>query len=71
MHGLPKSLLKHRLSGRVVHGTNPGPHRHLIKHKENELADYLVQTAESWIWKDKNAGRRSTTVENVASEKEH
>ena len=25
LHGVPRSTLKDRLSGRVVHGTNPGP----------------------------------------------
>ena len=47
-HGVPKSTLKDRLSGRVVHGTNPGPRPYLNKQEEDELADYLVQT----IWKD-------------------
>ena len=44
-HGVPKSTLKDRLSGRVVHGTNPGPRPYLNKQEEAELAEYLVQSA--------------------------
>lgn len=40
-HGVPKSTLKDTLSGRVVHGTNPGPRPYLNK-QEDELADYLI-----------------------------
>ena len=25
LHGIPRSTLKHRLSGRVIHGTKSGP----------------------------------------------
>lgn len=39
---VPKSTLKDRLSGRLFHGTKPGPRPYL---EENQLADYLVNTA--------------------------
>ena len=37
-HGVPKSSLKNRLSGRVVHGANQGPRPYLDK---SELSEFL------------------------------
>lgn len=45
LHGVPRSTLKDRLSGRVIHGTNPGPRPYLSNTEEAELADFLVETA--------------------------
>ena len=45
LHGVPRSTLKDRLSGRVVHGTNPGPQSYLFSLEELELAAFLVDTA--------------------------
>ena len=40
-HGVPVTTLKNRLSGRVVHGTNPGPVPYLSSMEEEELVEYL------------------------------
>jgi len=34
--------LKNRISGRVKHGTKPGPQSYLTPEEESELADFLV-----------------------------
>lgn len=41
LHGVPKTSLKNRLSGRVVHGTKPGPKPYLDRNEEKELAEFL------------------------------
>ena len=41
-HGVPKTTLKDRMSGRVLHGSNSGPKPYLSKEEEGELSDYLV-----------------------------
>ena len=66
-HGVPKSTLKDRLSGRVVHGTNPGPRPYLNKEEENELADYLVQSTQMGYGKTRRQVK--CLVEKVAEEK--
>ena len=40
-HGVPKTTLKDRLSGRVTHGINPGPRPYLNKTEESELSQFL------------------------------
>ena len=40
-HGVPKTTLKDRLSGRVIHGINPGPRPYLNKTEELELSQFL------------------------------
>ena len=42
MYGVPRSTLKDRLSGRVVHGVKPGPISYLSADEEQELADHLL-----------------------------
>lgn len=44
-HGVPASSLKDRLSGRVIHGTKPGPVPYLSSKEEEELAVYLVEAS--------------------------
>ena len=41
LHGVPKTTLKNRLSGRVAHGINPGPKPYLNKDEEKELTTFL------------------------------
>ena len=41
-YGVPRTTLKDRLSGRVVHGTNIGPKPYLTKEEEKELVDFLI-----------------------------
>ena len=45
LHGVPRSTLKDRLSGRVVHGTNPGPKPYLTRDEETELSAHLLQAS--------------------------
>ena len=47
MHGVPRSTLHDRISGRVKHGTNPGPKPYLNKAEETELSDFLVNVAKA------------------------
>ena len=65
-HKVPKLTLKNRLTGRVVHGTNPGPHPYFNKQKD-ELAEYLVQTAQ--VGYGKTRRQVKCTVENDVEEK--
>ena len=46
LHGVPRSTLKDRLSGRVKHGTNPGPKPYLTVEEEAELTSHLLQAAD-------------------------
>jgi len=41
-HGVPPSTLKDWLSGRVKHGTKPGPVPYLNQQEEKELTDHLI-----------------------------
>ena len=41
IHGVPRSTLKDRLSGRVIHGTKP----YLTVDEEAELSQHLLQTS--------------------------
>lgn len=45
-HSVPRSTLKDRLSGRVNHGTNPGPVPYLTNDEEGLLTDYLLKSAD-------------------------
>ena len=42
-HGVPKTTLKDRISGRVKHGKNPGPISFLTNEEENELVSFLTK----------------------------
>jgi len=44
-HGVPPSTLKDRLTGRVVHGTKPGPKAYLSAAEEEELTVHLIDAA--------------------------
>lgn len=39
-HGVPKTTLKDRLSGRVEHGSKPGPDPYLNDEEEAELSTF-------------------------------
>lgn len=43
LHGVPKSTLKDRPSGHVVHRTKSGPKPYLCPDKEKELIDHLIK----------------------------
>ena len=44
-HGVPKTTFFDRISGRVTHGTQPGPRPYLSKDEEKELATHLKHCA--------------------------
>ena len=44
-HGVPRTTLKDRLSGRVIHGTNIGPKPYLTQEEEKQLVQFLVNWA--------------------------
>ena len=46
LHGVPRSTLKDRLSGRVKHGTKSGPKPYLTVEEEAELTSHLIQAAD-------------------------
>ena len=46
LHGVPRSTLKDRLSGRVKHGTKSGPKPYLTVEEEAELTSHLLQVAD-------------------------
>ena len=43
MYNMPCTSLKDQLSGKVVHGTRPGPKRYLNEIEEKVLADHLIE----------------------------
>ena len=44
---VPHTTLKDRLSGRVVHGTKPGPKPYLTQEEETVLCDHLIEAAKA------------------------
>ena len=44
-HGVPRTTLKDRVSGKVKHGTKPGPKPYLSTNEESELSAFLKETA--------------------------
>ena len=45
-HGVPLTTLRDRISGRVTHGTKPGPKPYLTQEEEKELGSFLKSCAE-------------------------
>ena len=68
LHSVPKTTLKDRLSGRVVHGTNLGPAKYLDSEEEQALADHLIESAKAGYGKTRRQVKG--IVENVAREKD-
>ena len=48
-HGIPYSTLKDRVSGRVEHGTRPGPKPYLNVEGEGELGQFVKKCASAEI----------------------
>ena len=44
-HGVPKTTLRDRLSGRVTHGSKPGPKPYLTGSEELELSSFIKESA--------------------------
>ena len=51
LHGVPRSTLKDRLSGRVAHGVKSGPRPYLSTEEEAELSSHLLQASEIGLGK--------------------
>ena len=68
-HGVPRSTLKDRISGRVTHGTEPGPSPYLNGQEEKELSECLIQVSEVGYGKTRKQDK--VMVETVAKEKGH
>ena len=69
LHGVPRSTLKDRLSGRVVHGRNPGPEPYLNVEEEQELAGHLINASN--IGYGKTRQEVLNIVERYVERKEH
>ena len=65
--GVTRQTLHDRISGRVVHGTKPGPKPYLTKEEESEFADFLVDIAKAGYGKSRQQVK--TIAENVAHDK--
>jgi len=50
-HGVPPSILKDWVSGRVKHGTKPGPAPYLNQQEEKALTDHLILSAHAGFGK--------------------
>ena len=44
-YGVPRQTLRDRLTGHIVHSTNPGPKPYLTKEEEELLTDHLILSA--------------------------
>ena len=53
-YGVPKTTLLDRISGRVVHGTKPGPKPYLTMEEESELATFLIEVCKMGHGKTKH-----------------
>ncbi len=63
----PPSTLKDRLSGRILHGSNPGPSPYLSAEEESELEAYLIQCSKLGYGKKRR--QVISIVKHVAEEK--
>ena len=66
-YGVPRTTLQDRCSGRVIHGTRPGPRSYLTDGEEKELHDYIVTVGE--IGYGKTRKQIKDIAEKVAIEK--
>ena len=66
-HGVPRSTLNDRVSGRVVHGTKPGPRPYLSPHEESNLSEFLQAVGQ--VGYPKTRREVKGIAESVAREK--
>ena len=66
-HGVPRTTLKDRVSGRVAEHAKPGPRPYLVPSEERQLAEHLVKAANLGYGKTKRQIQHM--VERVAKEK--
>ena len=52
--GFPHTTLKHRVAGRVLHGSNFGPQPYLTTEEEKELVDFLITSSKMGYWKQED-----------------
>ena len=57
-HGVPKSTLHDRISGKVSHGEKPGPKPLLTAAEESEFADFLVEVSQAGYGKTRREVRQ-------------
>jgi len=57
-HGLPKSSLHDRISGKVSHGDRPGPKPSLTAAEESEIGDFLVEVSQAGYGKTRREVRQ-------------
>lgn len=51
-YNVPRSTLRDRITGRVVHGCKPGPTLYLSTAEEKELVDFFEECIIHWTWKN-------------------
>ena len=68
-HGVPKSTLHDRISGKVKHGDKPGPKLLLITAEENEFAQFLVEMSQASY--GQTSSRQQQRFYNCTSSKEN
>ena len=52
--GIPRTTLKDRISGRVVHGSKSGPKPYLTYEEEKEMVDFLITCSKMGYGKTRN-----------------
>ena len=67
LHGVPRSTLHDRISGKVKHGTKPGPKPYLSNAEETELSNFLVDVAKAGYGKSRK--QVIAIAESVAKDK--
>ena len=67
LHGVPRTTLRDRASGRVKHGKKPGPTPYLSVVEGKELASFITDVAKAGYGKSRQEIKR--IAEDVASDK--
>ena len=66
-YGVPQQTLGDQVSGKVIHGTNPGPKPFLTAVEEKELSSFLVDIAKAGYGKTRK--QIMDLAESVARDK--
>ena len=66
-HGVPRSTLHDRITGRIIHGKKPGPEPYLNKEEEKDLANFVEVVADIGFGKTKK--QIKAMVEKTARDK--
>lgn len=65
IHGVPRTTLHDRISGRVLHGSKSGPEPYLSPQEEKEFANFLEETAKTGY------GRSRKQIKEIAEHVAH